>query len=75
MRTRARLALFLAATLASTGCTGHPRHREQGLRDPIQLPAAPKLEPGTTKTTAPNMNGQTISPLSSSAPAGAGLTR
>lgn len=88
MRTRALVATLLAAIVISTGCTGM-RSRERGLREPVQLPAAPKLErtapgsmtptdpsaPNASGMTAPGMNGPAISPLSATSPVKAGELR
>jgi hypothetical protein len=85
MRIKALLAVLLGTMLISTGCTGM-RNRERSLRDPVQLPAAPKLDQGLGGATPPsmggatgasgaNMSGPSVSPLSSTAPAGAGVLR
>jgi hypothetical protein len=76
MRIKAVLAMLVAATLASAGCTGM-RNRDRSMRDPVQLPAAPKIEQTPTGTTPPslggasttgaNMSGPSVSPLSATA--------
>lgn len=88
MRTRALLAVLLATTFISSGCSGM-RSRERGFRDQVQLPAAPKLEttpPGSMAPTSPaapslgggpsaNMSGPSVSPLSATSPVSAGVPR
>ena len=63
MRIKAVLAMLVAATLASAGCTGM-RNRDRALRDPVQLPAAPKIEQTPTGTTPPGLGGAAMTPPS-----------
>jgi hypothetical protein len=75
VKIRGRLAMLLAVGVLSAGCTGNVRNRDRGLRDPVQLPAAPKLEQGPVGATAPNAGGPLISPLSATAPGSMKATR
>ncbi|MFO0890351.1 MAG: hypothetical protein U0790_14560 [Isosphaeraceae bacterium] len=68
MTIRTRLAALLAVTLVSAGCTGNLRNRDRGVREPLQLPAAPKLEPTPPGSLGSSTkDGPLVAPLSAGA--------
>jgi hypothetical protein len=67
MNTTARLAAVTTALVLVTGCNSLHR-RDKPLRDPVQLPGAPSLEPGPPPSTVPSMTGPMPSPMSMTTP-------
>jgi hypothetical protein len=67
MNTTARLAAVTAAVVLVAGCNSL-HHRDKTLREPVQLPGAPRLEPGPPPSTVPGMSGSMPSPMSMTTP-------
>jgi hypothetical protein len=67
MNTKARVAAVTAALVLVAGCNSLHR-RDKPLRDPVQLPGAPRLEPGPPASTVPSMTGPMPSPMSMTTP-------
>ncbi len=67
MKATARLAALAATFVLVAGCNCM-RHKERPIREPVQLPGAPSLEPGPATSTVPSTSGPMSPPTATTVP-------